>query len=172
MLAILDHRHVLHMPAGFNSVVAKGVRAPDPSKDKVLKLKGRPVKVPVGPPVPAQQFAQSSLFQVSWQRCESCQPCSEGKSGRLWAPRCLCSSLCTVHSVKYAEGAGKCISQRQSKEVGCKLPCAWPQQARCSFQQVSWQQVSHCSCAGGCLIRALWHPLCLCSCLCIACCNR
>ena len=46
-------------------MVAKGVRAPDPSRDKVLELEGRSVKVPVGPSVPAQQFAQSSFLQVS-----------------------------------------------------------------------------------------------------------
>ena len=96
--------HALHASAGFDSVVAKGVRAPDPSGDKVLELEGRPVTVPVGPPVPAQQFAHSSFLQVSWQHCESCQPRSGGKCGRLWAPRCRCSSLCTGQSVRYAAG--------------------------------------------------------------------
>ena len=46
-------------------MVAKGVRAPDLSRDKALKLEGRRVKVPVGPPVPAQQYAHSSFLQVS-----------------------------------------------------------------------------------------------------------
>ena len=46
-------------------MVAKGIRAPDPSRDKVLELEGRPVKVPVGLSVPAQRFAQSSFLQVS-----------------------------------------------------------------------------------------------------------
>lgn len=52
---------MFHLSAGFDSVVAKGVRAPHPSKDKVLELDRRLVKVPVGAPVPAQQFAQSSF---------------------------------------------------------------------------------------------------------------
>eukprot|EP00891_Asterochloris_glomerata_P009128 jgi/Astpho2/9128/Aster-x1563 len=48
--------------------VAKGVRAPHPSTDKVLELDRRLVKVPVGAPVPAQQFAQSSCLQVKRQQ--------------------------------------------------------------------------------------------------------
>ena len=94
LIAISANCHALHLSAGFDSVVAKGVRAPDPSRDKVLKLEGRRVKVPVGPPVPAQQFAHSSFLQVSWQCCESCRPRSGGKAGRLWAPRRRCSSIC------------------------------------------------------------------------------
>ena len=41
------------------------------------------------------------------------------------------------------------MSQRLSNGVACGFPCAWPQQAHSLFQQVVWQQVSHCSCAGG-----------------------
>ena len=65
LLPFVQNCHTFHVSAGFDSVVAKGVRGPDPSRDKVLQLEGRPVKVPVGPSVPAQQFAQSSFLQVS-----------------------------------------------------------------------------------------------------------
>ena len=99
---------MFHLSAGFDSVVAKGVRAPHPSKDKVLELDRRLVKVPVGDPVSAQQFAQSSFLQVSRQHCAKCQLGSGGKSGRWWAPRAM-AAACAHHDL--------CSSQQKQKDA-------------------------------------------------------
>nr|XP_027228890.1 poly [ADP-ribose] polymerase 3-like [Penaeus vannamei] len=50
-------------PNGYDSVVARGSREPDPKKNKKLVFEGKDVIVPVGKPVPQKEWAQSGFCQ-------------------------------------------------------------------------------------------------------------
>lgn len=54
----------LHDAQGYDSIVARGSREPDPSKDVVLKIDGKPVSVPQGKPK-GQPAYQGSRFSNS-----------------------------------------------------------------------------------------------------------
>lgn len=53
-------------PSGFDSVIAKGQRDPDPALETTLELDGRKVVVPQGKPKSMPEYASSSFFQTEW----------------------------------------------------------------------------------------------------------
>jgi len=61
-----DDHTLKKAPEGYDSVVARGHREPDPEKNKVVQLSGRPVVVPVGKPVPQKEFSDSSFNQSEY----------------------------------------------------------------------------------------------------------
>ncbi|XP_069987856.1 protein mono-ADP-ribosyltransferase PARP3-like [Penaeus vannamei] len=53
-------------PNGYDSVVARGSREPDPKKNKKVVFDGKDVIVPVGKPVPQKEWAQSGFCQSEY----------------------------------------------------------------------------------------------------------
>ncbi|KAG7495173.1 hypothetical protein JOB18_045481 [Solea senegalensis] len=56
---IRDDGSLRKAPAGYDSVVARGLVEPDPSKDVIIKLEGKDVSVPQGKPIKQPQYADS-----------------------------------------------------------------------------------------------------------------
>lgn len=61
-----DDSSLVKAPSGFDSVVARGHREPDPSSDDFLEFDGRKVTVPKGKPVPMTPYKGSSFFQSEY----------------------------------------------------------------------------------------------------------
>ncbi|XP_073501215.1 protein mono-ADP-ribosyltransferase PARP3 [Phyllobates terribilis] len=53
-------------PKGYDSVVARGITEPDPSKDHELKLDGRKITVPQGKPINISEFKNSHFSQSEY----------------------------------------------------------------------------------------------------------
>ncbi|KAL6050440.1 Poly [ADP-ribose] polymerase 3 [Balamuthia mandrillaris] len=53
-------------PSGYDCIIAKGWTEPDPSKDTVIKIEGKDVVVPQGPPIKMQQYSNSSFSQSEY----------------------------------------------------------------------------------------------------------
>lgn len=53
-------------PKGFDSIVARGQKEPDPKSDMVWKYDGNDVVVPVGKPIAQKQYARSSFDQSEY----------------------------------------------------------------------------------------------------------
>ncbi|XP_040214639.1 protein mono-ADP-ribosyltransferase PARP3 [Rana temporaria] len=53
-------------PAGYDSVVARGMTEPDPKKDAELTLDGRKIIVPQGPPIQMPKFKDSHFGQSEY----------------------------------------------------------------------------------------------------------
>uniref|UniRef100_A0A6A7G868 Poly [ADP-ribose] polymerase n=1 Tax=Hirondellea gigas TaxID=1518452 RepID=A0A6A7G868_9CRUS len=53
-------------PAGYDSVVARGRKEPDPKKNTTITFDGRKVTVPVGKPIPQQPFKDSNFGQSEY----------------------------------------------------------------------------------------------------------
>ncbi len=53
-------------PKGFDSIVARGQKEPDPSKDITFKYDGNDVIVPQGKPIAMKQYAKSSFDQTEY----------------------------------------------------------------------------------------------------------
>ena len=60
-------------PAGFHSVVARGLTEPDPSQDVKLTLDGSAVMVPQGQPVQVSEYAGSGFSQSEYLLYEESQ---------------------------------------------------------------------------------------------------
>lgn len=60
----LNHRPAFVMSQGHDSIVARGIVEPDPSKDVELTIDGKKVKVPQGKAKPVSEY-QSSRFMNS-----------------------------------------------------------------------------------------------------------
>jgi len=61
-------------PEGYDSIVARGVQEPDPSKDKKMTLSGgREVVVPVGKPVKQKKYSNSEFWQSEYLVYQECQ---------------------------------------------------------------------------------------------------
>ena len=61
-----DDPSLKQAPSGFNSVVAKGHREPDPSQDVKLNLDGNAVQVSQGKPISMSDFEHSSFSQSEY----------------------------------------------------------------------------------------------------------
>ena len=53
-------------PKGFDSIVARGQKEPDPKDDITCKFDGNDVIVPQGKPIPQKQYAKSSFDQSEY----------------------------------------------------------------------------------------------------------
>ena len=53
-------------PKGFDSIVARGQKEPDPKDDMTFKYDGNDVIVPVGKPIAQKQYAKSSFDQSEY----------------------------------------------------------------------------------------------------------
>ncbi|KAK3874546.1 hypothetical protein Pcinc_020505, partial [Petrolisthes cinctipes] len=62
-------------PPGFDSVVARGTKEPDPKKDKKISLDGKDVIVPVGKPVPQKEWSKSDFDQSEYLVYKESQAC-------------------------------------------------------------------------------------------------
>ena len=53
-------------PKGFDSIVARGQKEPDPKHDITFKYDGKDVIVPQGKPIAMKQYARSSFDQSEY----------------------------------------------------------------------------------------------------------
>ncbi|KAM4022525.1 LOW QUALITY PROTEIN: protein mono-ADP-ribosyltransferase PARP3 [Anomaloglossus baeobatrachus] len=72
-VALGKEHHITHddsslkaAPKGYDSVVARGITEPDPSKDHELMLDGRKIIVPQGKPINMSQFQNSHFSQSEY----------------------------------------------------------------------------------------------------------
>ncbi|XP_018419898.1 PREDICTED: poly [ADP-ribose] polymerase 3 isoform X2 [Nanorana parkeri] len=61
-----DDSSLKKAPAGYDSVVARGITEPDPKMDHKLMLDGRKIIVPQGPPKPTPKFKDSHFSQSEY----------------------------------------------------------------------------------------------------------
>jgi len=61
----MDDSSLIAPPKGYDCVVARGSREPDPKQDTILKLNGKPVTVPQGEPI-ASKFQNSSFYESEY----------------------------------------------------------------------------------------------------------
>ncbi|XP_036008052.1 protein mono-ADP-ribosyltransferase PARP3-like [Fundulus heteroclitus] len=61
-----DDHTLKKAPAGYDSVVARGMVEPDPSKDIVITIEGKEVTVPQGKAIEQPQYAKSSFCQSEY----------------------------------------------------------------------------------------------------------
>ncbi|KAK3601615.1 hypothetical protein CHS0354_027865 [Potamilus streckersoni] len=63
---IMGNGNLTKAPAGYDSIVAKGMTEPDPTLDTVLTIEGKKVVVPQGKPINQPTFKHSSFDQSEY----------------------------------------------------------------------------------------------------------
>jgi poly [ADP-ribose] polymerase 2/3/4 len=61
-----DDSSLKQPPKGFDSIVARGQKEPDPKDDITFKIEGKDVIIPQGKPIPMKQYARSSFDQSEY----------------------------------------------------------------------------------------------------------
>lgn len=61
-----DDSSLKRAPPGFDSIVARGCKEPDPASDITVSIDGNSVTVPLGVPKPMPQYSQSSFSQSEY----------------------------------------------------------------------------------------------------------
>ena len=68
-----DDSSLKQPPKGFDSIVARGQKEPDPKDDVTFKFEGKDVIIPQGKPIPQKQYAKSSFDQTEYLVYEESQ---------------------------------------------------------------------------------------------------
>ncbi|HEY5924633.1 MAG TPA: WGR domain-containing protein, partial [Kofleriaceae bacterium] len=61
-----DDSSLKQAPKGYDSIVARGQKEPDPKDDITFKFEGKDVIIPQGKPIPQKQYAKSSFDQSEY----------------------------------------------------------------------------------------------------------